>query len=366
VNPTRTAARAARLATARTRRVERRAVRRAALRGALAAFGRAVRPVLPILLVTGFAGIGQILWNLDYVAPAAWGWPARIALACGAAGAVESISLNVQWHAHDAYVQGFLTRAARLRRASYCIAAVVAGINYSHFAGPGGAPTPAAIMFALFSASSPWLWGLHTRRVREIHLAQQGARVDVAGTEFAPIRWRVFPLRTFRAWRWSIDYGITDPQRAWDGYTAEWRATKATRQTRGSSFADHTRQTARHLTRRPTATPPAPDARPEDTVPPAEPPARSASVALATAKTPVVRADTARRPVGRRARRAAGTRPPGQPVRSDGDVLAVARAHAAQHGAITSRTAFRTATGTGGDRSERLFDLYQRETTGSA
>lgn len=363
---------AARTARA-TRRATRRAARRAAALTAAASFGRAARPVVPLMLVTGFAGIGQVLWALDHVAPPDWVWPLRIAMAIGAAGAVESISLNVQWHAHDAHVHGRMSSAARLRRASYAIAGLVAAINYAHFAAPGGGPTPAAVMFALFSASSPWLWGLHTRRVREIHLAESGASVDITGAEFSPIRWRLFPLRTYGAWRWSVDHSITDPQRAWDGYRAdraEHRAARTAIRSGRTSGRDHDRATGRSLLRKirndqpsPPGTNPDPAPEVAAAAPPAEQPARPVSVALATVTPPVVRADTSpRRPTARRPRRPT-VRRPGGPARSDADALAAARAHAKQHGPITSRSAFRRATGTGGDRSERLFDLYQRETT---
>lgn len=344
-------ARAARRAAARSARAAHRAARRATIRAAAAALGRAARPVVPLLLVTGFAGIGQVLWALDHVAPPTWGWPLRVVMAIGAAAAVESISLNVQWHAHDAHVHGRMASAARLRRASYVIAALVAAINYAHFAGPDGSITPAAVMFALFSAASPWLWGLHTRRVREIHLAEAGAAVDTAGAVFAPIRWRLFPLRTFGAWRWSIDHAVIDPTEAWTGYSAERAAERAGRRAERSAATTEPAATTTEQADPAQTAPPSPSV--------AELPVRPTSVALATVPAPVVRADT-RRPVGRRARAAERAS-----TRSDADVLADARAWAAQHGPITSRTSFRRATGTGGERSERLFDSYQREETAS-
>lgn len=288
------------------------AATRQAVRDALCAVGRAARPVIPQTLVTSFAGIGQVLWALDQVAPPAWVWPARLALAIGAAAAVEVIALDVQWHGHDAYLRDQHATAARLRRASYLIATVVAGVNYSHFCAAGGGPTPAAVMFALFSLVSPWLWGLHTRRVHEIRIAESGGVVDVTGAAFAPIRWRLYPIQTWKALRWSVAHYVSDPRAAWEG-------------SRGEPVGD---------------TPPA---TPE---PVAE--HRPAAVALATTA-PVVRAHA----------HAPGTD-------DDAAVLARARAHAAAHGPIGTEKAFRTATSLGYTRARRLWPTFQQEQETSA
>jgi hypothetical protein len=340
-------------------RTARRARRRALVWSALCTAGRAARPVAPLMLVTGFAAIGQVLWSLDHVAPPDWAWPARLTLALGAAAAVESIALNVQWHAHDAQVNGRHTSAVRLRRASYGIAALVAGINYSHFAAPGLQPTPAAVMFALFSLSSPWLWGLHTRRVREIRLAESGAIVDVGGAVFLPNRWRIYPLRTFGAWRWSIDHGVTDPRDAWVGYHAA-RAERPRLFSRllcALIVRVEGRPPAPTVNRPPTAPAPVTPSPVDDTaVAPLQPADPTKSVALATATAPAVKADT-NRPVGRRARKTA-TRASGRTL-TDAELLAAALAYAREHGPFPSAYALRTALGIGQPRAATIFDQYE-------
>jgi hypothetical protein len=181
---------------------------------------------VPLLLVTGFAVYGQIGYGLaHYSAPDA-PFLLRLVIALGAALAIEGIALYVAWHAHDALLLGASATAARLRRASYAIALAVAGVNYAHFAGEGLAPTPGAIVFALFSAISPWLWGLHTRRAQRLQLLREG-HVDSAGATFSAERWRAFPLRTWAARRWSIDHGVTDPREAWEGYREELELRRA-------------------------------------------------------------------------------------------------------------------------------------------
>lgn len=178
-----------------------------------------VVPVLPLLIVTGFAVYGQTLFGVDAYSPVTWPLEQRIGVAVGVAIGIESVGNYVQWHAHDALLMRATSTAARLRRASYLIAMGIAAINYSHFAGPHWSPTPAAIVFAAFSASSPWLWGLHTRRAQRVQLTREG-QIDASGATFSAERWRAFPFRTWSARRWSIDHSITDPRAAWESYRA--------------------------------------------------------------------------------------------------------------------------------------------------
>lgn len=173
-----------------------------------------IRTAAPITLVTSFAVYGQFAWGLANLPPHTlipiW------VIAAGAALAFESLSLYVQWHAHDALLRRDSTRAARLRAGSYLFAGIAAAVNYSHFSN-GWHPTPGAVMFALFSMSSPWLWGLHTRRAHNIQLRSEG-RYDDTGALFSAERRRNFPIRTWAARRYSIDYGITDARIAWEAY----------------------------------------------------------------------------------------------------------------------------------------------------
>jgi len=179
-----------------------------------------VMPVLPLITVTVFAGFGQLLAGVDAYAPRDWDLPLRVLTAAGIAIGLEMIAVYVQWHAHDALLLKATATAARLRRVSYLIAGAVALFQYSHFATGGGARTPAAIVFAAFSASSPWLWGLHTRRAQHLQLLREG-HADAGGATFAAERYRAFPIRTWKARRFSIDYSIADPREAWERYRSE-------------------------------------------------------------------------------------------------------------------------------------------------
>jgi hypothetical protein len=182
------------------------------------------RLLVPLLIVNGAAVYGQIAYAYTSIAPPDWHTHYRLGLSVLFAGAVESIAVYVGWHAHDALLSGATATAARLRRASYAIAAAVAGINYAHFAHDGMRPTAAAVAFGLLSLLSPWLWGLHTRRAQHVQLVDRGV-VDGTGATFSAERIRAFPIRAWVARRWSIDHNITDPAAAWTGYNAA-RATR--------------------------------------------------------------------------------------------------------------------------------------------
>lgn len=175
-----------------------------------------VIPVLPLVTVTSFAGLGQVLAGVGAYTPSNWDTPVRVLVAIGIAIGLEMIAVYVQWHAHDALLLKATATAARLRRVSYLVAGAVATFQYSHFA-DHWAPTASAVVFAAFSGSSPWLWGLHTRRAQHLQLLREG-HADAGGATFSAERWRAFPLRTWNARRWSIDHSVTNPREAWEGY----------------------------------------------------------------------------------------------------------------------------------------------------
>lgn len=212
------------------------------------------RAVAALVLVNGLAVYGQLAYVYDHVAPTGWATPARVALSVAAATAFEAIALYVGWHAHDALLLKAHGTARRLRRASYLIAALVGAANYSHFADQMR-PTAAAVMFGLVSLLSPWLWGLHTRRAQHLQLIRE-RRADDVGAEFSSVRRRNFPIRSYMAYRWSIDRGVTDPIEAWRGYNADRAARRQARQV--PTRADRpmsVRSTDRVSTGAPTATP---------------------------------------------------------------------------------------------------------------
>src|SRR4051812_130872 len=173
--------------------------------------------VAPLLLMNALTVYGQGSFAYADVAPESWPMVGRLVLAVMFALSVESIALYVGWHAHDALLLKSRGTARTLRRSSSLIARVVAAMNYSHFAAPDGGVTAAAIAFAMLSLLSPWVWGLHTRRQARLQLLKE-RRADEGGAVFSSERTRAFPVRTWKARRYSIDYNITDPTQAWNEY----------------------------------------------------------------------------------------------------------------------------------------------------
>ncbi|QLQ38014.2 hypothetical protein [Micromonospora robiginosa] len=186
---------------------------------------RAARTIAPLLLVNAAAVGGQTGYAITRT-PESWPAPARLAVALVYAATVESIALYVNWHAHDALMHRATGTATEMRRRAYLIAAVVAAMNYSHFDGEHWTPTPFAVGSGMASLLSPWLWGLHTRRAQQLQLLRADL-VDETGAVFDRKRRRAFPIRTWRAERWSIEHHIRDPRVAWDGYHAERAACRA-------------------------------------------------------------------------------------------------------------------------------------------
>ncbi|MFG3709471.1 hypothetical protein [Micromonospora sp. NPDC047730] len=210
-------------ARAEKRRRKAQAKARARRRARVRALLGTARTVGPLLLVNAAAVGGQLAYAYDQT-PAEWHPVARVAVAVGVAAAAESVALYVGWHAHDALLAGARTTAARLRRASYAIALVMAAVNYSHFAESLLEPTALAVILGVLSSLSPWLWGLHTRRQQHVQLLREDL-VDETGAAFDPARRRAFPIRSLLARRWSIDHHVRDPRAAWEGYR-QHRATQ--------------------------------------------------------------------------------------------------------------------------------------------
>lgn len=162
--------------------------------------------VVPIVLVNGFAAYGQAMWAH---ANLAGGWPVAILFA----GALESIALYLAAEAHAAMLSG---DAALMRRAaSYAAASLVGVLNWLHWADvPGRQAEILGWVFAGFSVVSPWLWSIRSRSMRRDALREAGL-IDPRAVRFAPIRWLLFPVRTFRAFRAAVGEGVVDPQEAW-------------------------------------------------------------------------------------------------------------------------------------------------------
>jgi hypothetical protein len=160
--------------------------------------------VLPLLLVNSAAVYGQAGWAYDHLGHN-WTVAALFALA------VESIGIFLAAEAHAALMAGHASGALRL--GSYAVGALVGTLNYAHFASAGYRPNPLAVTFGLLSSISPWLWAIRSRSMNRVRLYELGL-IDPRAVKFSRLRWALFPVRTFAAFRAAVWAGVQRPDEA--------------------------------------------------------------------------------------------------------------------------------------------------------
>ena len=165
---------------------------------------RAIFAAVPVVLVNVVAFSGQLAFLREHLP---WGLAGQILMAV----TLESIAVYLAWQAHLAALAN--DSALRLRLAAYGFAFVIAAMNYSHYAGPGWAPTFAAVAVALCSAASPWLWGIHTRRVSRDQLMTAGL-IEPHALRLGATRWFWHAYRSVRVMKTAAWHGETDPGKA--------------------------------------------------------------------------------------------------------------------------------------------------------
>jgi hypothetical protein len=165
---------------------------------------RRIAAAVPVVLVNIVAFSGQLAFLREHLP---WLPIGQVLMAV----TLESVAVYLAWQAHLAALAN--DSALRLRLAAYGFALVIAAMNYSHYAGPGWSPTFAAIAVALCSAASPWLWGIHTRRVSRDQLMATGL-IEPHALRLGATRWFWHGYRSVRV-MWSATWhGETDPAKA--------------------------------------------------------------------------------------------------------------------------------------------------------
>jgi hypothetical protein len=159
---------------------------------------------VPLVLVNAAAVFGQARWAYDHLAES---WT----VAGLFAAALESIGVYLAAEAHSALMAG--DASLRLRLASYAVGGLIGTLNYAHFAGHGFAPNALAITFGALSSISPWLWAIRSRSLNRDRLRTLGL-VDPRAVRFSPLRWLLYPRRTFRAFRAAVWAGVVQPAEA--------------------------------------------------------------------------------------------------------------------------------------------------------
>lgn len=165
---------------------------------------RTVALIVPLLLVNSAAIYGQQGWAYDHI-----GHDRAVALMFAAA--VESIGVYLAAEAHAALMAG--DASARLRLGSYLVGLLVGALNYAHFSGPGYQVNPLALTFGLLSSISPMLWAIRSRSMNRDRLRELGL-IDPRAVRFSLLRWLLFPIRCWFAFRNAVWEGIVQPAEA--------------------------------------------------------------------------------------------------------------------------------------------------------
>jgi hypothetical protein len=166
---------------------------------------RAVYMAIPVLAVNACAFLGQLGYFHTHLT--AWGLPGQLLVAA----ALESIAVFLSYHAHIARIGD--DPAFRLQMSAYALALIIGALNYSHWASADWRPNPIAITFALMSAVSPWLWGIHSRRESRDTLKASGL-IEPHAVRLGSTRWTWHPYRSARTMFRATWEGTTNPAEA--------------------------------------------------------------------------------------------------------------------------------------------------------
>jgi hypothetical protein len=164
----------------------------------------AVVAAVPVVLVNAVAFAGQLAFLRVHLP---WPLPGQVLVAV----ALESVAVYLAYHAHVAQLAD--DSAMRLRLAAYSFALVIATMNYSHYMAPGWRPTFPAVAFGLLSASSPWLWSVHSRRTSRDALMARGL-VEPHAVRLGATRWTWHPVKSARVMWHATWKGENDPAAA--------------------------------------------------------------------------------------------------------------------------------------------------------
>lgn len=244
-------------------------------------------PFLPLVLVNTMAVFGQLGWgrhNLTQVGSSPDDL-ARWIIAALFAATLESIALFLAYYANRALDRG--DSATALYLAAFTVAGIVAGVNYSHYASPEKisvlglvtipGPSAMAVVFAMCSVASPWLWRIKHRDANRNKLHALGV-IDSKAVRLSMARKIFYPFRSFQVTRLAVWDGVTSPAEA----VANWESVKAAKAARkAEDKAAKDAQKAQKATRAPEKAVEAPEVQDE-----LESPQEPAQPALGAPKAP--------------------------------------------------------------------------------
>lgn len=177
--------------------------------------GRPFFFLLAVLLLVNTGGVwGQGGWFYSHT-PAGWDVPFRIGMAGALALALEMIGVYLSQEAHLARLADQPSLVLQL--GAYAVGGVAGWMNYSHWIDtPDGQSL--AIIFALLSGISPWLWAIYSkaRNRQRLEEAGQGTR---RGVRLSAARKLWHPIKSVRVMSFASWEGITgedDAVRRWE------------------------------------------------------------------------------------------------------------------------------------------------------
>lgn len=158
---------------------------------------------IPLILVNIVAVSGQYAFLREHMT-----WPVYgVAIF---AAALESTALYLAYMAHESLIRN--DSSLRLRLASYGFGLIAGIMNLSHYS-PHGHITVVGIGTALMSVSSPWLWGVYSRRQSRNLLVSAGLiETHAVRLGFARVMWH--PIRSTRVMYHATWNGIQSPAEA--------------------------------------------------------------------------------------------------------------------------------------------------------
>jgi hypothetical protein len=181
---------------------------------------RMIIAAIPLILVNSVAFAGQFSFIRVHIH-----WPlyGQLAFALG----LESIALYLAFMAHEALMAE--DSAYGLRILSYLFGGIIGLMNYSHYAGPGMQPTFEAVATGLMSVSSPFLWGIYSRRNSRDALKAKGL-MDARAVKLGALRWILWNREARKVFRLSVWRGTNNPILAikdWEESEAQADRTRA-------------------------------------------------------------------------------------------------------------------------------------------
>jgi hypothetical protein len=164
---------------------------------------RLILAMIPLILVNSVAFAGQFAYIREHIQ---WIIIAQVAFAL----ALESIALYLTFMAHEALMAD--DSAYGLRVLSYGFGALIGAMNYSHYS-HGLRPTFAAVATGLFSISSPFLWGIYSRRASRDALRAKGL-IEARAVKLGSLRWLLWFRESAGVFRLSVWRGENTPAQA--------------------------------------------------------------------------------------------------------------------------------------------------------